>query len=282
MKIKYSEAFYSIQGEGRWVGTPSVFLRMFGCNFECRGFGQGRDQSKWLPKDQMPHVTDPNRLNYKSYHDLPVPKIGCDTSASWSHLYKHIATIEENSVVAKELLNLTPRKNWNDIHLIITGGEPMLWQKQIPDLLSQKAFEGLEHVTIETNATQKFTPAFKEFLDERHGAGIYITWSCSPKLGISGEDWKDAIKPEVVQEYNRVRNSELYLKFVVQDREDIKEVITAQHAYGLNVPVYLMPCGGTVEGLELTEKGVAELALKYGYRFSPRLHVHLFGNAWGT
>jgi organic radical activating enzyme len=255
---------------------------MFGCNFECRGFGQGRDQSKWLPKDQMPHVTDPNRLNYKSYHDLPVPKIGCDTSASWSHLYKHIATIEENSVVAKELLNLTPRKNWNDIHLIITGGEPMLWQKQIPDLLSQKAFEGLEHVTIETNATQKFTPAFKEFLDERHGAGIYITWSCSPKLGISGEDWKDAIKPEVVQEYNRVRNSELYLKFVVQDREDIKEVITAQHAYGLNVPVYLMPCGGTVEGLELTEKGVAELALKYGYRFSPRLHVHLFGNAWGT
>ena len=68
MKIKYSEAFYSIQGEGRWVGTPSVFLRMFGCNFECRGFGQGRDQSKWLPKDQMPHVTDPNRLKYKSYH----------------------------------------------------------------------------------------------------------------------------------------------------------------------------------------------------------------------
>ncbi len=282
MKIKYSEAFYSIQGEGRWVGTPSVFLRMFGCNFECRGFGQGRDQSKWLPKDQMPHVTDPNRLNYKSYHDLPVPKIGCDTSASWSHLYKHIATIEENSVVAKKLLNLTPRKNWNDIHLIITGGEPMLWQKQIPDLLSQKAFEGLEHVTIETNATQKFTPAFKEFLDERHGAGVYITWSCSPKLSISGEDWKDAIKPEVVQEYNRVRNSELYLKFVVHDNKDIKEVKTAQHAYGLNAPVYLMPCGGTVEGLELTEKGVAELALKYGYRFSPRLHVHLFGNAWGT
>ena len=126
MKIKYSEAFYSIQGEGRWVGTPSVFLRMFGCNFECRGFGQGRDQSKWVPKDQMPHVTDPNRLNYKSYQELPVPKIGCDTSATWSHLYKHIATKEETSVVAEKLLDLTPHKNWNNIHLIITGGEPML------------------------------------------------------------------------------------------------------------------------------------------------------------
>ena len=279
MKIKYSEAFYSIQGEGRWVGTPSVFLRMFGCNFECRGFGQGRDKSKWLPKKYMPHVTDPNRMNYKSYHDLPVPEIGCDTSASWSYLYKHIATNEENSVIAEKLLNLTPHKNWDGIHLILTGGEPMLWQKQLPDLLSQEEFAGLEHITIETNATQKLTPFFKNFLDAYK---IHITWSCSPKLGISGEDWKDAIKPEVVQEYNRVRNSELYLKFVVQDNEDIKEVKTAQHVYGLNAPVYLMPCGGTVEGLELTEKDVAELALKYGYRFSPRLHVHLFGNAWGT
>jgi 7-carboxy-7-deazaguanine synthase len=279
MKIKYSEAFYSIQGEGRWVGTPSVFLRMFGCNFECRGFGQGRDQTKWVPKDKMPHVTDPNRLNYKSYHELPVPEIGCDTSASWSHLYKHIATKEETSVVAEKLLDLTPYKNWDNIHLIITGGEPMLWQTQLPNLLSQKAFDGLEHITFETNATQKLTHAFKEFLDTSR---IHITWSCSPKLSISGEDWNDAIKPEVVQEYNRVKNSELYLKFVVQDNDDIIEVKTAHHAYGLNVPVYLMPCGGTEEGLELTERKVAKLALKKGFRFSPRLHVHLFGNAWGT
>ena len=279
MKIKYSEAFYSIQGEGRWVGTPSVFLRMFGCNFECRGFGQGRDQTKWVPKDQMPHVTDPNRLNYKSYQELPVPTIGCDTSATWSHLYKHIATNEESSIIAQKLLDLTPRKSWHSIHLILTGGEPMLWQKKLPDLLSQKAFEGLEHITIETNSTQKLTPNLKEFLD---ALNIHITWSCSPKLSISGENWKDAIKPEVVQEYNRVKNSELYLKFVVQNEDDMIEVKTAQHAYGLNVPVYLMPVGGTIEGLELTEKDVAKLALEYGYRFSPRLHVHLFGNAWGT
>ena len=279
MKIKYSEAFYSIQGEGRWVGTPSVFLRMFGCNFECRGFGQDRDQTKWVPKDQMPHVTDPNRLNYKSYQELPVPTIGCDTSATWSHLYKHIATNEESSIIAQKLLDLTPHKSWNNIHLILTGGEPMLWQKKLPDLLSQKAFEGLEHITIETNSTQKLTPNLKEFLD---ASNIHITWSCSPKLSISGENWTDAIKPEVVQEYNRVKNSELYLKFVVQNEDDMIEVKTAQHVYGLNVPVYLMPVGGTVEGLELTEKQVANVALKYGYRFSPRLHVHLFGNAWGT
>tara|TARA_B100000949_G_C14232779_1_gene429724 strand:+ start:437 stop:1282 length:846 start_codon:yes stop_codon:yes gene_type:complete len=281
MKIKYSEAFYSIQGEGRWVGTPSIFLRMFGCNFECRGFGQGKDKSKWLQKDQMPHVTDPNRLNYKTYQELPVPEIGCDTSATWSHLYKHIATNEETSVIAEKLLDLTPYKSWRNIHLILTGGEPLLWQKKLPDLLTQPQFDNLEHLTFETNSTQKLSDNFRQFLDIFTNQ-VHITWACSPKLSISGENWKNAIKPDVVREYARLKNSELFLKFVVQDEDDIIEVKTAQHLYGLDVPVYLMPCGGTVEGLELTEKGVAELALEYGYRFSPRLHVHLFGNAWGT
>jgi len=46
-KLRYSEMFYSLQGEGRYVGVPSLFLRLFGCNFECRGFGQDRDRSKW-------------------------------------------------------------------------------------------------------------------------------------------------------------------------------------------------------------------------------------------
>jgi len=282
LKLKYSEIFYSIQGEGRWVGVPSVFIRLFGCNFECRGFGQGRDKSKWIPKDEMPHVTDPNRLNYKSYHDLPVPEIGCDTSASWSHLYKHIATNEESSVIAKKATELTAYKAWGNTHLILTGGEPLLWQKQIPDLLSQPEFNTLSNLTIETNATQKLKPEFKAFITSMclH-KGLHITWSCSPKLWISGEDWKDAIKPEVVQDYATIPNSDLYLKFVVQDNEDIKEVKTAHGIFG-NFPVYLMPVGGTEEGLELTEKQVAEVALKYGYRYSPRLHVHLFGNAWGT
>jgi len=38
-KIKIAELFYSIQGEGRYMGVPSVFLRTFGCNFKCAGFG---------------------------------------------------------------------------------------------------------------------------------------------------------------------------------------------------------------------------------------------------
>ena len=38
-KFRVTEVFYSVQGEGQFVGVPSVFLRVFGCNFKCEGFG---------------------------------------------------------------------------------------------------------------------------------------------------------------------------------------------------------------------------------------------------
>jgi len=81
-KLKYSEIFYSIQGEGRYVGVPSVFLRVFGCNFECTGFGQSRDKSEWIPKEEMVHSKDFPEA--KTLDELPVPDIGCDSSFSWS------------------------------------------------------------------------------------------------------------------------------------------------------------------------------------------------------
>lgn len=35
MKYRINEIFYSIQGEGHWVGTPMVFIRFSGCNLKC-------------------------------------------------------------------------------------------------------------------------------------------------------------------------------------------------------------------------------------------------------
>ena len=279
--IRYSEIFYSIQGEGLWVGTPSVFIRLYGCNFECRGFGQGRDQSKWVVRKNMPHKVDPNINKYKSFHELPVPTIGCDTSATWAKEYMHLTNYEEPSVIAKKLLELTPHKTWDNIHLIITGGEPLLWQKQLPELLMQPEFKTLQNLTFETNTTQMLVPNFWTFLENYQA---HTTFACSPKLSISGESRTRAIKPNVVNSYSKVKNSELFLKFVVQDEQCLDEVKNALDDFKLpnNIPVYLMPVGGTQETLDLTEKQVAKVALENGFKFSPRLHVNLFGNAWGT
>jgi len=64
--------------------------------------------------------------------------------------------------------------------------------------------------------------------------------------------------------------------------EEVDRAVNAYRQNGINVPVYLMPMGGRTEGYNLTVQEVAKLAMAKGYRFTPRLHIQLFGNAWGT
>ena len=293
-KIRYSEIFYSVQGEGRFVGVPSVFFRVFGCNFHCHGFGQGRDKSKWLKPEEMPYATQ-DLSDVKHVSELPVVSIGCDASASWAHRYKHLVNWDDVSKIAKDVTAYTPQNKWTcdngqDVHFIITGGEPMLWQRETQQLLRQPEFNDLKNLTIETNCTQPFKENFDKFL---HGlvAGdytkepVHITWSTSPKLSISGEKWERAIRPDVAKQYASIPNTHLYYKFVVQDEQDLDEVNRARDAYhkaDVDADIYLMPMGATQEGQAKTAGQVAEMAMKHGFKYSPRLHVDLFGNKWGT
>ena len=76
MKLKVSEIFYSAQGEGRFVGVPSVFLRTFGCNFTCPGFGMPRGEIS----KEADVVAESVQL-YSRYEDLPLVNTGCDSYA---------------------------------------------------------------------------------------------------------------------------------------------------------------------------------------------------------
>ena len=291
-KLRYSEVFYSVQGEGRFVGVPSVFLRVFGCNFECAGFGQER--GNLISTDKMPYFVDPKADKnhpeaYKSIEELPVTPIGCDSSASWAMKYKHLQLTETIEQVQQRIIDLLPNGKYNekeDIHLVITGGEPLLgWQRVWPELLELGRSIGLKNVTFETNGTQSLQDQFIEYLNGE-GSDLHITWSTSPKLSISGEEQFDALVPEVLVDMNKVINSHLYNKFVVRDIDCFSEVDTFVNAYkeaGVKLDaVYCMPEGATFEQQTLTAKGVAEACMKTGYKFSPRLHIDLFGNAWGT
>ena len=291
-KLRYSEVFYSVQGEGRFVGVPSVFLRVFGCNFECAGFGQER--GKLIATDQMPYFTDPKADKnhpeaYKSIEELPVTPIGCDSSASWAMKYKHLQLTETIEQVQQRIIDLLPNGKYDereDIHLVITGGEPLLgWQRVWPELLELGRSIGLKNITFETNGTQNLQEQFIEYLNG-DGKDIHVTWSTSPKLSLSGEKNEDALKPDVLVDMNKVTNSHLYNKFVVRDINDFEEVDTFVNAYkeaGVKLDaVYCMPEGATLEQQTLTAKGVAEACMETGYKLSPRLHIDLFGNAWGT
>ncbi len=297
MKLRYSEAFYSVQGEGKFVGVPSVFLRTFGCNFRCMNFGLSKDKNRWeLHKEGQKYNPEVKALIDANVHkttakfeDLPIVHTGCDTYASIYPEFKDFNKLAEIDEVVEHLISLLPEGKWTmdngqDVHLILTGGEPLLaWQKLYIELFEHPKMQDLKNVTIETNTTQFLHDDFKNYLAAQRS--FDITFSCSPKLSVSGEPWTDAIKPEVARNYYDVPGSDLYLKFVVADHDDVDEVSRAVEEYrtaGVKCPVYLMPMGGRSEEYTFNEKQVAELAMQRGWRFSPRMHIGLFGNAWGT
>jgi 7-carboxy-7-deazaguanine synthase len=279
MKFKVSELFYSLQGEGRYVGVPSVFLRMFGCNFTCSGFGckPGEVSDERL-------FIDPKQ--YRIYEDLPLVNTGCDSYASWDPRFKDLSPSYTAEELADKITKLLPNNSWlqpngNIVHLVITGGEPLLgWQRVYHELLEILHERGLRHITFETNGTQTLTRDFQLYLDNWFGE---ITFSVSPKLSVSGEKWEDAIKPDVIWQYEV--SGVTYLKFVVEKLEDFEEVDRAVHEYrqrGFAGPVFVMPVGGVVSVYNGNKFNVASEALKRGYWYSPRLHVDIWGNSWGT
>jgi len=289
-KLKVSEIFYSAQGEGRYVGVPSIFLRTFGCNFTCSGFGMPVGQ-----ESQERNNVDPTK--YKTFEELPLVHTGCDSYASWDPRFKDFSPMLETDAVVDRLLELCPNQGWrqpngNDVHLVITGGEPLLgWQRSYPDLLNHERMIDLNFITFETNGTQKLSDDFSDFVIDWHGdnrlarhVGQWreLQFSVSPKLSVSGEKWSDAICPDIVATYENVGFT--YLKFVVDKIEDFEEVDRAVAEYrraGVTGPVYVMPVGGTLQGYNQNRVHVADEAMKRGYYYSPRLHVDLWGNGWG-
>jgi organic radical activating enzyme len=279
-KIKVAEIFYSIQGEGKFAGVPSIFLRTFGCNFKCSGFG--------MPKGQVSTERDviaERAIEFKEYNELPLVSTGCDSYASWDPRFKHLSPVLTVEAINERIKQLLPNNEWGEVHLVITGGEPLLgWQKSYEDLILSNP--DLTEITFETNGTQDISDDFSKTLDNWTIDGVLwdnLTFSVSPKLSVSGEKWEDAIKPDVVKSYER--HGYTYLKFVVASKEDVEEAEQAVNEYrnaGFGGPVYIMPCGGEETMYNMNKTQVALLALEKGWRYSDRLQIPLFKNAWGT
>lgn len=283
-KLKIAELFYSIQGEGRYMGVPSVFLRTFGCNFACRGFGMTKGENSQEVEAIAQRVSE-----FKRYEELPLVSTGCDSYASWDPRFKDLSPMLTSDAIAERIMEILPFNEWRDEHLVITGGEPLLgWQRAYPDLLDHAKMQSLKEITFETNGTQELTKDFKMYLHNWKSHHSYdfwreVTFSVSAKLSCSGESREEAIKPEVVCEYQDYGTT--YLKFVCATEEDAEEAIETVDIYranGFEGYVYLMPVGGVESVYTLNNRRVAELAMKAGLRYSDRLQVPLFKNEWGT
>ena len=295
-KITYTEIFYSLQGEGKWAGVPSVFFRTFGCNFRCRKFGRPRDETV---EGHNPEVVEILRMveaepdKYKKFEDLPLVTTGCDTYASIYPEFKRFNDQDGIDVIVDKMHALIPNNTWDqgwndDVHLVITGGEPLLaYQQLYPEMIEMCRERGLRNLTFETNGSQHLYDNVHDYLFNeftRNGRDYdKLTFSVSPKLPCSGESWEKAINPKIIKEYEMVGYT--YVKFVVATRQDVEDAERAVAEFrdaGFGGPIYLMPVGGVPQVYNLNTQEVARLAMERGWRYSPRLQVDIWRNAWGT
>ena len=283
--MQVSEIFYSIQGEGLYTGCPMIFVRLFGCNMQCAGFSN--------PSNQPVSVDSETGLT----------SVGCDSRYSWDPLLKGTKRKLSNVALLKEVMSLIPEPV-NQPILCFTGGEPLLQQHAIRNLLEYIATEqpGLfSHILVETNGSIELTePLIRKSCQ---GAFQKLTWSISPKLSNSGEPKEKAINPKAVVSLFSGLNLwigpeiEAYLKYVSDGTaKSADEIYFTTIAYISHIRsttqsnndllsvrgVYVMAEGATKEQQEKNMPAVVALCLKYDFRFCARVHTWIWGNQKGT
>jgi 7-carboxy-7-deazaguanine synthase len=159
-------------------------------------------------------------------------------------------------------------------HVVVTGGEPMIARDIIP--LTERLHAAGRHITVETAGTV-FQPVACDLM------------SISPKLANStpedgrwaGQHERLRIQPEVLR---KLMSRYCYqLKFVIEKRADMDEVRALVETLSADrEKVMLMPEGTDRERLRERAVWLAEICKEEGFRFSPRLHVELWGNQRGV
>jgi len=227
--MRISEIFYSLQGEGTLVGTPSAFVRTSGCNLRC---------------------------------------VWCDTPyTSWSP--------EGEELSVDDILERVRR--FPARHVVVTGGEPMIAPEIVA--LTQSLRGAGVHITIETAGTV-WAPVECDLM------------SVSPKLANSTPHERDAGRWAAAHERLRyqpgivrrlIESYDYQMKFVVERPEDLDEIRRVVAETGAAAGRVVLMSEGT-DAATLCERGVwiAEICKQHGYRYTPRLHVELWGARRGV
>lgn len=163
-------------------------------------------------------------------------------------------------------------------HVVVTGGEPLL----APEIeeLTARLKEKRYHITIESAATI-FKPVACDLI------------SLSPKLSNSTPWKRERGKFASMHEERRLnlaviqRFLESYdyqLKFVVEHKQDFKEIEEILKRLQNVDParVLIMAQGRTKRALSEKAPWIADLCKSYGFRYTPRLQIDLYGNRRGT
>lgn len=234
--LPVAETFYSLQGEGPSVGRPSVFLRLSYCNLRC----------PW-----------------------------CDTTSTWSKVWRWMTPDEITAYWSEQgwLSHLGALSRTGGAHLVVTGGEPLMWQSRLVPFLRQLRYSRLPWVEVETNATIVPTPEFDSYVDQ---------YNCSPKLRSTGNPTKKAYVPKALEWF--AGKGKAIFKFVVTcptDFEEIRERYIERFVIWSG-RVWIMPECSTLSELLERSEWVAEACKANNYNFSSRLQLVVWRKATGV
>ena len=191
----------------------------------------------------------------------------CDTKYTWDwQTHDQDANTMEMSVrQVTDAISV-----FNSQRLVITGGEPLLQQKELASLganLSQIGYS----IEVETNGT--LTPS----------ADMMATvnqWNVSPKLENSSNPHDGRVASLAIEAFQKMECA--YFKFVLVTQQDVDEVERLVSKYMIRRDrVILMPEGTTASELSNRADWVAALSIQHGFRYSPRLQISLWGNTRG-
>lgn len=244
-EILVSEIFGAIQGEGPNTGKPSIFIRLAGCNLACHWCDAWYTWN-WEGTD-FKHLTQPK----------VDPKVEI-------HKYTEEA-------FRKAFLDIYKEGRYN--HVVLTGGEPLIQQKNeiLLELLDMLSIE-LTPVEVETNGTIRPTEEFDALIDY---------YDVSPKLENSNNVKKLRERPRVYEFF--AGNPKAVFKYVICDEKDLKEVRQLAKDYNIKCDqIYLMPEGVTQEEIQPKLQWLSEICKKEGYRLTSRLQVTTYGNRRGV
>jgi len=253
--LEISEIFGpTIQGEGKFVGSPSIFIRFGKCNLSCVGFGVEYETPSGIKKCAC-----------DSYY-----AVDKEFKNSWRKYKSYLDIVEK---IDKRLENFTYK---NNIDIVITGGEPLLyWNKTEFQKLLKYYINKNHKVTIETNASLN--------IDLKENFHKSIIFSMSVKLSNSLEPLKKRVNKETLIKI--LQNSKKsYLKFVIGD-DFLNKAIDEINDILKDIPkceVYLMPLGDTSKQIDKNSIKVINLAIKYGFKYSDRLHIRVWNNKRGV
>ena len=242
-KISVAEDFYSIQGEGTYMGYPAVFLRLSGCNLMCGGQGTQFDGELH------------NNATWR-----------CDTIDVWMKgVSQSITDLVMHFHEAGYIAHLL-----KGAHLVVTGGEPTLQEGALIDFLDtlKKDVPRL-FVEVETNGT--IVPSEELALEVNH-------WNISPKLANSGNSFNTQFNHRAVDYFKKQKS--VCWKFVIANQDDLEEVLDTYQVS--QQKMYLMPACESVEEYEQVAPIVANLAMEYHIKFSSRLQVNIWDKTTGV